>query len=412
MEGSRYNLIKQVEDGMIIYNTLSGAVIKLDKENENLYLDKKFEQIKYLKELRDFRIIVDNLDDEEKEIIQLKNDFKNNNGILAITILTTTLCNLRCVYCFESIRHITMDEKVIQQTIKFLREYLVSNNYRGLSITWFGGEPLFYKNIIKEVYTKIVDLVDSLDIELFNGIITNGTLLDEDTFSIIKNMRNLNFVQVTIDGCKETHDARRPLIGQSSFDLIINNVSRYIDCLPFQLRVNIDQTNLSDIENLIEYLSKIPGFKEKSCIHFAKVVGDNSVCYTNREFAYKYSECCQFLKKYGFINSVKNLVPQVVAVQCPSLTKHHLLLDANGDIYNCWQVVGEVKYRIGTVFNGFTQPECELVETEQEKCLHCKVYPICHTGCPLHYDELLENNCKYIPELLIKDIEEYIVSEK
>lgn len=247
MEGSRYNLIKQVEDGMIIYNTLSGAVIKLDKENENLYLDKKFEQIKYLKELRDFRIIVDNLDDEEKEIIQLKNDFKNNNGILAITILTTTLCNLRCVYCFESIRHITMDEKVIQQTIKFLREYLVSNNYRGLSITWFGGEPLFYKNIIKEVYTKIVDLVDSLDIELFNGIITNGTLLDEDTFSIIKNMRNLNFVQVTIDGCKETHDARRPLIGQSSFDLIINNVSRYIDCLPFQLRVNIDQTNLSDI---------------------------------------------------------------------------------------------------------------------------------------------------------------------
>lgn len=298
MEGSRYNLIKQVADRMIIYNTLSGAVIKLDKENENLYLDKKFEQIKYLKELRDFRTIIDNLGNEEKEIIQLKN--------------------------------------------------------RSIS----------------------------------------------------------NFVQVTIDGSKETHDARRPLIGQSSFDLIINNVSKYIDCLPFQLRDNIDQTNLSDIENLIEYLSKIPGFKEKSCIHFAKVVGDNSVCYTNREFAYKYSECCQFLKKYGFINSVKNLVPQVVAVQCPSLTKHHLLLDANGDIYNCWQVVGEVKYRIGTVFNGFTQPECELVETEQEKCLHCKVYPICHTGCPLHYDELLENNCKYIPELLIKDIEEYIVSEK
>lgn len=108
----------------------------------------------------------------------------------------------------------------------------------------------------------------------------------------------------------------------------------------------------------------------------------------------------------------KNLYLNKITDHCPSLTKHHLLLDANGDIYNCWQVVGEVKYRIGTIFNGFTPPECELVETEQEECLHCKVYPICHTGCPLHYDELLENNCKYIPELLIKDIEEYIVSEK
>lgn len=85
----------------------------------------------------------------------------------------------------------------------------------------FGGEPLV--NIIQGFYIleNLKKYCDSHGISLFCGIITNGSLI---TSEIIDKLLyyNCTMVQITLDGTKDVHDARRPYKnGKGSFDDII-----------------------------------------------------------------------------------------------------------------------------------------------------------------------------------------------
>ncbi len=75
---------------------------------------------------------------------------------------------------------------------------------------------------------------------------------------IAKELKKLKVktVQITIDGPKEIHDKRRPLInGKGSFDTIINNVKEVKDYFEhISIRINIDKTNEDKIIELLKYL--------------------------------------------------------------------------------------------------------------------------------------------------------------
>lgn len=410
MKKSFYNLEKNNGDELIIYNSYTSAVLSLDKENMDFYINEEFDKIEELDTLIDLGIIINDEDNEIKELLEVKENFYNKSTELVVTILPTTLCNLRCGYCFESIRNETMTDDIILSMINFIKERLISKKYTNLAVAWFGGEPLFYPKLVEKIYDLIFSLTTELNIELSNSIITNGTFLNADNVNLLKKMKNLNLVQVTIDGCKKVHDIRRPLLNGSSYDLIINNLEQCVNDLPISIRINVDKENVMDVEDLIKELASHQGFKENLNINYGMVVG-SPFSYTRYEFASVKSELYKLLKKYGFEKAVKNYLPLIRPIQCAALTKHHLVFDANGDIYTCWEVVGKKGYRIGTVNDGLFDLEWKLKETEKEECLKCKVYPICHTGCPMQYKDPLKDNCTFIPELLIDDIEEFIIKD-
>ena len=61
-------------------------------------------------------------------------------GIENYTILTTTNCNARCFYCYESnLPHINMEETTAKRLVEYMIENKESNTLRR---HWFGGEPL------------------------------------------------------------------------------------------------------------------------------------------------------------------------------------------------------------------------------------------------------------------------------
>jgi len=410
MKKSFYNIEKNKEDELLIYNSYSGSVLSLEKENMKFYINEEFDKIKELNTLIELGIIIDDDSNEMDELLKIKDNYYNHNSELVVTILPTTLCNLRCGYCFESIRNETMTDDIILSMIAFIKQRLVSKKYKKLTVVWFGGEPLFYPKLVKKIYGLILNLIKELDIKLSNSIITNGTFLTSDNIELLKNMENLTKVQITIDGCKGVHDIRRPLLNGSSYDIIIRNLEQCVCELPISVRVNVDKENVAEVENLIEELSTYNYFRECLSIYFGMVVG-SSFSYTCKEFAYIQSHLYKLLKKYGFKNSLNKYLPLIKPIQCVALYKHHLVFDANGDIYTCWEVVGKKEYRIGTLNDGFFDTEWKLKETEKEECFKCKVYPICHTGCPLHYKDPLRDNCMYVPDLMISDIEEFIIND-
>lgn len=411
MKKSFFYIEKNLDNGVLIYNTLSGAVISLDEKNTRYYNEEKFDEIEYLNTLMEQGIVVENIEKEWEEVFKMKDIFLNDNKSLYITILPTASCNLRCEYCFETLRNITMNDDVIEHMIVYLRKTLIKNNYKKLHVTWFGGEPLLYPDLVKKIYNLIEKLTEELNIFLSNSIITNGTFLNKDNVNLLKKIKNLKSVQVTVDGCRKIHDIRKPLVGSSSYEKIMNNLDQCVYELPINLRINVDKDNFKYIENFIKELSHHDGFKEKVKVYFGRVIG-SPVSYTSYEFSKIRSIGYRLLKKYGFYYSIIQYLPEVKAVQCSALTKHLLVFDSNGDLYTCWETVGDKDYKIGSVYDGITTNNRKLKETVKEECLKCKVYPICHTGCPKQYKDPLQNNCMYIPELMINDIEEFIINGK
>lgn len=116
-------------------------------------------------------------------------------------------CNLRCSHCYQEdyVKECSFDEleKVFYQYLSFCEK----NNFIG-HINFTGGEPF-----LSEYLFVLIDLCDRYEISY--GILTNGTLIDSRNIELLKKCRKLSFVQISIDGNRETHDNVR---GQGNFD--------------------------------------------------------------------------------------------------------------------------------------------------------------------------------------------------
>ncbi len=72
------------------------------------------------------------------------------NGYSTYTILPTTACNARCVYCYEEgIEFVTMTEDTVNQVIAFIKKTRNPNDK--VNFSWFGGEPLIGEKMIDKI---------------------------------------------------------------------------------------------------------------------------------------------------------------------------------------------------------------------------------------------------------------------
>ena len=225
---SSYNYICNNFDGdMLIYNTLKGTFCKILASDLTKY-SYLFEQECFESDnvsLVKMGVILPNEIDEENLFNALQHKIVTENNELHIVIVLTTKCNFRCVYCFEEEYESCakdLDENCSKAILKFVRTRI--HKYTGLSVSWFGGEPLLNMKYIRELSYKLIEICECSKKKYSASIVTNGYLLNKTVFEELLNLRVLSY-QITIDGLSSTHDSLRPLKGgQKTFDVIINNL--------------------------------------------------------------------------------------------------------------------------------------------------------------------------------------------
>ena len=116
-------------------------------------------------------------------------------------------CNLRCTHCYQDdyaaeCTHEQL-ERLFFQYLAFCRKYR-----RHGHINFTGGEPLLSHDLF-----PLMQLCEENGMTF--GLLTNGTLLDDALAERLEKLRRLSFVQVSIDGTRETHDRVR---GAGNFD--------------------------------------------------------------------------------------------------------------------------------------------------------------------------------------------------
>lgn len=409
---SSYNIIiDTLENGnILLFNSLNGSFGIMRKEVKRTYdnienilvedIDSSLQE--HIKNMKDNGFLVD-FDSDEYGTMQVRENLirYSNKASKGLTIAPTLACNMDCPYCYEAKNNNRMTEEVKKSLVKFVSDYL--KEATSFSVSWYGGEPLLEKNTIEELSKEFIEICKQKDIPYFASIVTNGILLDYETAKILKEECNVYSAQVTIDGLKEVNNERRRLKNRGdSFKIITDNIESVKDILPISIRVNIDKTNIDEMDKLIYYFLKERkwGNNKNVGFYFAPVMNITEACNANKDTCFNWEEFSKLAAKasrtmysLGHSDSIKKLIPRPRQLGCAALTINSYVVDPQGDIYKCWDLVGIKDYRVGDINSGILLNKENIKWLTLQKpaeCSKCEHLPTCQGGCP--YIRLNNNN--------------------
>lgn len=257
-KNSKFNHFIYRDNCFLVFNTLYS---KLYRVNRELWYFLKVIDDGYgdltttlIKRLFETGLIVENNTDEEKLMyhIILSSIYENR---LSVTIIPTEACNFRCVYCFEPHHNNYMTDETEKRIIKFFRKNTM--NFKSIHIDWFGGEPLLQKERIVRIMKSVKQICQQYGVPLYSTMVTNGYLLDVDTFDQLINT-GVYYFQITLDGSRSIHDKRRKYItGGPTYEMIYNNIlnikkqakQKYFHII---IRSNITKSDYEDYQQFLD----------------------------------------------------------------------------------------------------------------------------------------------------------------
>ena len=413
---SHYNYLYEGENGKtLLYNCYTGSLVNVfDKDKQavkgllktpnNNILQGKNQGI--FNTMLECGFVVDEITNELDFIRfrQLSNRFADGK-ILQYTLISNRACNFRCIYCFEEVSAGRMTKEDIDNLIQFTKNEVEDKKYVGISITWYGGEPLLAFSEVKEISEKIMKICETNNLKYYAQMVSNGYLLDEEKAKELVRLKVSN-VQFCLDGTKKVHDQRRVLInGGPTFEKIKEGIliaKKYFDSV--EIRLNTDKENAEDIEKLLqeEWLyGKNVQIRTGPLRHFS------SECSTwtpgskgfamDEYYAYYYKKIAKILAaKKAKIFTEPSESP-VRGYYCGAQLKKCYAIAPGGIVYKCISALNQGD-EVGLIKGGKFYPNNKYVDwflldaTHVEPCKNCKLLPMCLGGCPTIRGNIADEN--------------------
>lgn len=255
---SFYNMFIKKDNGFAIFNTRTGKMVRCFDESASIvegYLERKcmewVDDNQYIEDLYENGIMVDYELDEILEMEQKEEEAQFGN-CLRLLLLPTEQCNFRCVYCYEKFERGRMSEMTQDAIIKYIEENI--HKYRGLTVSWFGGEPMEAIDIIENLSVRMIDICKKNKKAYSAGITTNGYNLTLENLKKLKKLHVTEY-QVTIDGLARVHDTQRvKRDGTPTFNVIINNLLEIKNHVKSSAITIVLRTNISKV--MLEYMDE------------------------------------------------------------------------------------------------------------------------------------------------------------
>ncbi|MGI6149787.1 MAG: SPASM domain-containing protein [Firmicutes bacterium] len=412
MKPSRYNFIWPADDPdkVIIFNSYTTALVEAGRLFASVldlpYID--YESLApavkaFVDGLRTGGFVLDDEIDESKLLKLSWDSARYNPSTLVLTIAPTLQCNYECVYCYErspegedrSGASGRMSAEVQDQLIEFIAGR--AKALRHLEVTWYGREPLLAKDVISALSERIMKLAEEHDFSYEAGIVTNGYVIAKDpSTAVLLRDTKVSWLQVTVDGPPDVHNQRRPLKGGGeTFAQTLTAVQLALGHgIKVSIRINVDQTNRTYLRELLEILAshKLQGVtvslgrlrpQGAACRDF------QGACMTLDEQVRLEDELNALIAQYGFRARPQEAYP-TLTLGCMANRRLGYVVDCDGDLYKCWNVIGIKEKSIGNLTGLTERTKRQRMEEaawltwepfEYEKCRQCKALPICMGGC-------------------------------
>lgn len=422
---SFYNIvIPNLSDESYIYvfNSKSGAIIKLESEVWNALRDSNFNsqnvQNNIVELLNQGIVVAANKNETQEIMFEMRAKQYEKREMLSLIVAPTLQCNYKCIYCFEdNVSPKMMGTYEIQKIIEFITKYQRKySNVHKIFIHWFGGEPLLaYERVIEPLSDLLLNLTRKKNIEYCSKITTNGYLLNEHIFvPLIEKYKITNF-QITFDGrCDNYHRMKRPPIDAYKTTkkniILLSNYKEKVqrEDLKIDIRINVDKTNIEDVKLFVQELKQSPGYKNNFNFYLGRIRGTCD-SFNIEEFEHYQNEFDVFLKKEPKIFNPKK-------IWCNQFTLNSFCIGPSGELYKCENDFGRNERIIGDVATGLYYNEYlenYLNQTINEGCKNCKIFPICLGGCPnFRFHSKNKHLCSFTLNNIIRHVEEYVRLKK
>ena len=417
MRPSSYNIIMKVDNEAGRYALLNGYTHAFDIVNQDVYRYLKGENVdsdisNETKEKLIKRGYMTSLSKEEEvELIKrfldkLYDETRLKN--FGFQFIISYDCNLRCVYCYEDpilngcacLSKNKMTKAQVDKVYDIIVEK--DNNRKGKkSIALYGGEPFLESN--REIVEYIVEKGKKLGYSF--SVTSNGYDLDKYLDYIEKN--KIFSFQITIDGVEDIHNMRKPHFkNKDSFTKITSNVDSLLKMgIPVTIRINTDSYTMERIEDLWLFFLEKGWDKYKNFkAYCAMLRTDISLTAENGYSEFTQSLFCKsFFDKRMDKKSLNKITCQDYKIKTVLMNlllgKHvsykssfcsaqtgGLIFDPLGDIYSCWDVVGNRDYRVGQYVPEFNLEDGMADKwfnsrVSEYKCAKCKYVFFCGGGC-------------------------------
>lgn len=411
MEYSIFNSIILISDKhYMLYNSFSDKFIILTSkarnslDNDNIEILKK-KNPSLFSRLVESSMIVDSNKEESEKLQKLIFEKCNNKYSYHLHINPTVDCIFQCWYCYEQhMRGSKMDDRTISSIKKYVESIFQQyEDIEVLNLSFFGGEPLMYFfEISEKIITYTSFLCKKKNVDLRIHFTTNGFLINKKIAERLKE-ENVSF-QITLDGAKNFHDKIRFTRSKTgSFDRIVNNII-YLVCNEHHvlLRINYTTENVKSIITIPGIFSQIPLEKRRNLsVDIQRVWQDFQNSEDEEQISATINDTINRFNQLGVSISTHKIL-NGVSDPCYGDKLNHILINYNGDVFNCTARDFTKENRLGFLLaNGKIHWETKLEERlsikfSNKNCQQCRIAPICGGGCVQKLSETKEKDaCIY-----------------
>lgn len=382
--------------------------------------------------LREMRILVDSEEDDARLLADAKRTFaaeieRTPTQLIAVPSFA---CNLACTYCYQEVFESTrglVEPAVIEAFFAWIDSFHVGDDPRPY-ITLFGGEPLLDTPAHRDRIRRYLDGARARGLGV--AVVTNG--YDLEAFASLLRDGPVREVQVTLDGPRSIHDARRPHAGGgASFERIVRGIDAVVAAqIPVNLRVVVDRSNLPALPDLAGFADS-KGWLALPESRFKTQVGRNyelfgcaagqkrTNLYERAELWAAYLELAErepvlrrfYRPRFHGISHLAETgeLPAPNFDGCPA-TKKEWAFAPDGTLYGCTATVGNPRHRLGRFYPAVERDEKAIGAWSGrstftiDECATCTLAPMCGGGCgaiaAARTGSPMKPDCRPVPELL------------
>lgn len=398
---SCYTIPHEFEGSMYLFNNFTKRFYVLEGEELDFSAEKRFtaDEINadgVLKTLYTDHFIVSEDYDETAAYIGYCNiaralKFKKE-GYDGFTILPTTACNARCIYCYEQgIEYVTMTEDTIDAVIEFIKK--VRNPNKSVFFSWFGGEPLIGEKYID----KICAAMREEGIEYASRITTNGSLITRENVKKMVDDWKVRHMQITLDGVEEEYNRRKNYYFnyESAYWHVLSRIKLINESgISLSIRVNVDNGNIDGVPQMLDDLAAFITDRERLTIDLAPLF-DLQASDDSQEIWEKVFDIYDIIEENGFYSTTRYSLTQARINFCMADRPYRSIVIApDGKLYNCENIMSFDS--VGDIWSGITNTDylngLAKVEPAREMCKGCFSLPECTTFTRCGHVRV---NCKY-----------------
>ncbi len=304
------------------------------------------------------------------------------HNVNKVFLMLGPACNFKCRYCLQT-GVCAPPKEPTEEVYQYLERLVkIRPSYQNpLAITFWGGEPLVYIDVIRKVIARLGN-------KLSYGLVTNGALLTPELVDYF----NLNDVTVTLsnDGAETAKTRNVNMLDDDAFCEIFCRLNkRHVE--------SVTSPYNYDYAKLFDYIEeKLPG--TTVTVDLLNITWDMPADIYDipleeyeHKLRYLAGQALADMINLKDTSAAKLFAPPVNTVINPPNDRelrcgnffHHMNIDCDGNVYachNCGDKIGHINEERIIMAERMRK---YIKQHTSDDCKDCPVYPICFGGCPL-----------------------------